>query len=200
MAASIFLNGTSSSGKTSIARELEKLLSDYTYFSVDDYGDNWTKQNMGRIESLTALVKELGKDNEEIKRQSMKLTTEVISGYHSSIANGMDGGLNYIIDHVLWWPSINEDCITRLAPYDILLVGVHCPLEILKEREIARGDRAVGIAEMQFPHVHKGKKYDLEVHTDKKSPYECAAAITDFMKTRDTSVWVPFSEKFYVAK
>lgn len=199
MATSIFLNGTSSSGKTSIAKELETILIPaYSYFSVDDYGNNWARQNPERVENLTALIKELGKENEEVARKTKDMGTEVISGYHASIAEGIEKGLNYIVDHVLWRPSINEDCISRLAQYDIILVGVHCPLKILKEREIARGDRTIGTAEIQFPHVHKGKKYDVELHTDKSSPYECARIITDFMKARES--WVPFSEKFFEVK
>ncbi|MDI6738247.1 MAG: hypothetical protein QME12_07090 [Nanoarchaeota archaeon] len=108
-----------------------------------------------------------------------------------------DNGINYILDSVLCEQPMIDSCIARLAQYNILFVSVHCPLEKLKKREIARGDRIRGIAEMQFPHVHKGKKYDLEVHTDQKSPYECATIITDFLKARGSSVWVPFSEKFY---
>ena len=196
MATSIFLNGTSSSGKTSIARELEKILgTEYTYFSVDDYGANWTRQNAGRIENLMELVKELGQDNEEIIKQSIELTREVVSGYYASIAKGIERGLDYILDCILGQPSSIEDCITRLASYDILFVGVHCPLEILKEREIARGDRIIGTAEIQFPHVHKGKKYDIEVHTDRTNSYNCASIITDFMKARESRI--PFSEKLF---
>ncbi|HII15129.1 MAG TPA: chloramphenicol phosphotransferase [Nanoarchaeota archaeon] len=197
---SILLNGTSSSGKTSIARELEMLLPSYTYTSVDNYSDNWAKQNAERIEHLRGLTRILGADNEEVIRKSKKLATEVISGYHSSISTGIRHGLNYILDHVLWWQPIIDDCVTTLAPFDILFVGVHCPLETLKRREIARRDRAVGIAEMQFPHVHEGKIYDIEVHTEQKSPFECAATIAEFTKTKDSSVWAPFSEKFYVLK
>lgn len=205
MATSIFLNGTSSSGKTSIARELEKLLPSYAYSSVDDYVENWANQSAENARSLEEMANILGKDNEEAIRKLKELSAitssgNILYGYHSSIAGGMNRGLNYILDHILWWQPVIDDFASRLASYDIVLVGVHCPLEILKQREIVRGDRKRGIAEMQFPYVHKGKKYDVEVHTDKNSSYECASAIADFVKARDTSIWIPFSEKFFEVK
>lgn len=167
----------------------------YTCLSIDNYSIKWAEQNSKRVAELEELVRDLGKEDEEVKQKSKKMANEVISGYHSSISMGIRQGIDYILDHVLWWPSIVDNCITALAPFDILFVGVYCPLEILKQREIARGDRAEGIAEIQFPHVHKGKKYDIEIHTDKNNPYECAAIIADFMKTRESCI--PFSEKFF---
>lgn len=203
MATSIFLNGTSSSGKTSIARELEKLLPSYSYSSVDDYVENWANQSAENAQSLEEMANILGKDNEEAIRKLKELSAitssgNILYGYHTSITDGMESGMNYILDPILWWQPVIDDFASRLASYDIVLVGVHCPLEILKQRETARRDRKIGIAEMQFPHVHKGKRYDIEVHTDKNSPYECATFITDFMKTRE--LWIPFSEKFYEVK
>ncbi|MBU2638720.1 MAG: chloramphenicol phosphotransferase CPT family protein [Nanoarchaeota archaeon] len=200
MAKSILLNGASSSGKTSIARELEKLLPSYIYLSVDDFGENWAEQNPDRVNGLVALIDKLGKDNEEVRKQSKELSTEVISAYHSEIAENLEKGRTYILDHVLWWQSIIDDCVVKLSPYNIALVGVLCPLEKLKQRERARGDRTEGIAEMQFPHVHKGKRYDLEIDTGEMSSYECASVIVGFMKARDSAVYVPFAEKFYAVK
>ncbi|MFA5887702.1 MAG: AAA family ATPase [Candidatus Nanoarchaeia archaeon] len=202
MATSIFLNGTSSSGKTSIARELGKLLPSYSYSSVDDYVENWANQSVENAQYLEEMANIFGKDNEEAIRKLKELSAitssgNILYGYHTSIADGMERGMNYILDHILWWQPVIDDFASRLASYDIVLVGVHCPIEILKERETARGDRAVGIAEMQFPHVHKGKKYDIEVHTDKNNSYECASAIVNFIKAKDSSIWTLFSEKFY---
>lgn len=200
MARSILLNGTSSSGKTSIAKELEKLLPSYTYFALDDCAMEWEKKNAERLRRLNRRISRLGKAHPKLRKTLDEITMEVVFGYHSSIAQGMDKGTNYILDHVLWWQSVIGSCVAKLAPYDIVLVGVHCPLRTLKRREEARGDRLIGIAEMQFPHVHQGKKYDLEVHTNRMRPRRCAVMIADFVKTMDSSVYVPFSEKFYAVE
>ena len=47
----------------------------------------------------------------------------------------------------------------------MILIGIHCPTEILVRRERERGDRVVGLANSQLDFVHKGIKYDLEINT-----------------------------------
>jgi len=59
-------------------------------------------------------------------------------------------------------------------------------LEILKAREAARGDRRIGLAEIQFPMVHQNREYDIEVDTSIKTAEACAAEIlTAFQKKAD---------------
>jgi len=45
------------------------------------------------------------------------------------------------------------------------MVGVTSPLEVLEERELARGDRFLGGARGQYYKVHENVAYDLEVDT-----------------------------------
>ena len=51
------------------------------------------------------------------------------------------------------------------------------PLDVLEAREIARGDRAIGLARWQFDKVHRGMTYDFEIDTSTLTPDACAAAI-----------------------
>ena len=53
---------------------------------------------------------------------------------------------------------------------------MHCPLEVVVERERERRDRTVGQAAAQFDVVHRAGGYDLEVDTSVLSP-EAAAEI-----------------------
>jgi chloramphenicol 3-O phosphotransferase len=55
-----------------------------------------------------------------------------------------------IIDHVLQEDGWYRECRAALRGHRVLYVGVHRPLEILREREIRRGDRRVGLAEWQL--------------------------------------------------
>lgn len=58
-----------------------------------------------------------------------------------------------------------------------LFVGVHCPLDVLEQREMERQDRTLGQARAQFPLVHAHGAYDLEVDTSVASAEACAVEI-----------------------
>lgn len=59
----------------------------------------------------------------------------------------------------------------------MIWVGVQCPVEVLEQREAARGDREVGTARSQFDAVHREVVYDVEVDSSVMSPLSCAAVI-----------------------
>lgn len=53
----------------------------------------------------------------------------------------------------------------HLAGHDVLFVAVHCPTDLLIEREMARGDREQGSAVSDQQVIHIGRVYDLEVNS-----------------------------------
>lgn len=160
----IFLNGTSSSGKSSIARELLDVLDDGVFFhlAVDNFNAMRTKRVLRPEELDTAL-----------RRTRM--------GFHRSIAAMAEVGNDVVVDHVLSEPWRLLDCLSVLRPEDVLFVGVHCPLDELTRREQARGDRPSGLAAHQYDLVHRHGDYDLECDTSTASPRECAERIKDFL-------------------
>jgi chloramphenicol 3-O phosphotransferase len=174
----IFLNGTSSAGKTSISNELIQILDeDFIYLSVDNaiagvndmfmsmYGEHITREEIRIIE------------NEEIIENS------VISLFHHYIMAFSMIGKNIIVDHVMIEPRWMEECIRLLHNTQTFYVGVHCPLDELERRERDRRDRPIGLAKAQFEIVHKYSKYDLEVNTIYNSITECAILIKEFIIT-----------------
>ncbi|MEV1024318.1 AAA family ATPase [Streptomyces sp. NPDC050264] len=165
----IFLNGTSSSGKSSIARELLDILDDGVFFhmAVDSFGAMRTRRELGPEELDTAL-----------RRTRM--------GFHRSIAAMAEVGNDVIVDHVLSEPWRLRDCLAVLPGEDVLFVGVHCPLDELVRREQARGDRPRGLAAHQYDLVHRHGDYDLECDTGAASPRACAERIKDFLPGRPT--------------
>jgi chloramphenicol 3-O phosphotransferase len=60
---------------------------------------------------------------------------------------------------------------------DVLWVGVRCPADVAEAREIARGDRVVGMARSQADVVHDGMTYDVDVDTSRAEALSCARAI-----------------------
>ena len=64
-----------------------------------------------------------------------------------------------------------------LGPLQVLWVGVRCDATVAAGRELARGDRIVGMAASQADLVHRGVVYDLQVDTTHTEALECAEVI-----------------------
>lgn len=159
----IVLNGVSSSGKSSLAKELTKLLPDFFAFSIDDYD----------------LVIEKMEDREN--ERLIPIETEYF--YYKNVAMFSDRGVNLILDQIIHDPLTLKNFQEALNGYPVLLVGVHCPIEVLIQREQSRGDRRTGLAASQIEYVHKNEIYDIEVNTHNQSLSECAKQITDLLKS-----------------
>ena len=59
----------------------------------------------------------------------------------------------------------------------MLWVGVRCDGAVAAGREIARGDRMIGMAASQAEVVHHDIVYDLQVDTTRTEALECARTI-----------------------
>lgn len=173
----IVLNGVSSSGKSTLAKELTKILPDFFDFSVDDYD----------------LVIEKMEDREN--ERLIPIETEYF--YYKNVAMFSDRGVNLILDQILHDPITLQNFYETLKTYPILLVGVHCPAEELKRREELRGDRRIGQAISQLNFVHRQEVYDIEVNTYTHSMVECAREIVDCLKSNTALLGVEKSLKQY---
>lgn len=91
-------------------------------------------------------------------------------------------GQNVLLDHVLpaeGWKYLAVD----LAGYSVLLVGVHCSVEVLDARERSRGDRPLGLASSQAGKIHANRVYDFEVDTSHQDSVECAARVRGWLES-----------------
>jgi chloramphenicol 3-O phosphotransferase len=158
----IFLNGTSSSGKTSIAEQLLLVLDrPFFHMSVDV------------INGLRAKRRTLDLDPEELAA----VLARTRAGFHRAVAGMAQAGNDLVVDYVLSEPWRLLDCLDVLADLDVVLVGVHCSAAELERRERIRGDRAIGQAAAQIGPVHAHGHYDIECETTQLTPRECALAI-----------------------
>lgn len=153
----VFLNGASSSGKTTIARALlGRLDGVYLHLAVDDF-----------LSALLApyLEPEEGFEPPAGLQEALNAYLPAMaSAYHAAVAALAAGGVNLIVDHVLQDPAWLRECVERLAGGPVLFVGVRCPLEELERREAGR-DREPGTARYQYDRVHAHGLYDVEVDT-----------------------------------
>jgi chloramphenicol 3-O phosphotransferase len=165
----IFVNGTSSSGKTSLVRALQSRLEQpYLDLGIDRFIFALPGRYLDRPlwDDVLGLADRAGQTGEAL-----------VSGMHHAIAAAAQAGLNVIADHVLVeqrWVAEAARLFCELPAY---LVGVQCPLEVLEERERSRKDRTLGQARIQFPVIHRYTIYDVQVDTAAHSPEECAAQV-----------------------
>ena len=155
----IFLNGVSSSGKSTLAKLLQgKLTEPYCWLSLDNF-------------LSTIHDKFYNSEYRATLRQAMR-------AMHHTIKLFSDLGLNVIVDHVLEKQEWLEECVKILNESPVLFVHVTCPLEELRRREKERGDRPIGQAEGQLTQLNPKDTYDITVDTAKKS---CVDEIIDIL-------------------
>jgi len=161
----IFLNGTSSSGKTTIAKALQdKLEEPFMYVSVDDFFHMYPEKYLNPTNQDEVII-------------LSHLIPTVVSGLHKCVASLAQSGNNVLVDHVLQENGWLKECVENWKDLDVLFVGVRCPLRIAEQREKERGDRNIGTAQYQFERVHSHGLYDLEVDTSVLDVNECVTRI-----------------------
>ncbi len=159
----IFLNGTSSSGKSSVAEELLLVLDrPFFHMSVDAINQMRARQR----------TLELGPD------ALAAVLARTRAGFHRAVAGMAQAGNDLVVDYVLSEQWRLLDCLTVLDGLDVVFVGVRCSGRELARREQARGDREPGQAAAQLRQVHSYGSYDIECDTTTATPRECALLIS----------------------
>ena len=171
----ILLNGTSSSGKTRILKALQEMLDEpYLEAGIDKFIWMLPSRYLNRPlwDDVLGLAVEAG-----------SLGHKLASGMHRSLAELSRAGLNVLADHVLVEPLWVAECAELLAELPAYLIGIHCPLEVLEQRERERRDRTLGQARAQLERVHAHGVYDFEVDTYTGSVEECAGQIATYLSS-----------------
>ncbi|MCX4029583.1 AAA family ATPase [Endozoicomonas sp. SM1973] len=167
----IFLNGVSSSGKSSIAKQLQKkLINPYFHLSIDSF--------------LHAFPDQFLESCSYMKTQQK----QIMSGFHSSVAAVTGAGNRVIVDHIMKYPEWLIECADLFHDFNAILVKVYCPLDELEKREKLRGDREIGTAKDQFNPVYNFSLFDIEIDTSKNSIEESTNTIIDYIESDNKSL------------
>jgi chloramphenicol 3-O phosphotransferase len=170
----IFINGTSSSGKTSLLKLLQKKLQEpYLDMGIDKFIWMLPSRYLDRPLWDDVLGKAL---------QSGPVGLTLFSGMHHAIAAAASRGNNVLADHVFVEKAWVDECAALFANMNAYLIGLQCPLEVLEQREKDRKDRTLGQAKLQYDVIHKYTKYDLELDTSKLTTEECAEQVIERLK------------------
>lgn len=182
----IFLNGTSSAGKTSLAWALqEKLREPYQHIALDQFRDGMPPGYRG-LNAPAGTPGERGLNVVPIDGPGGDVITEVrfgadglrmLRGMRRAIASFAGAGNNVIIDDIILTPAFLEDYLEALVGLSVYLVGVRCPLHVIEAREAQRLGRFPGTAESHFDICHAHGQYDVEVDTSVDSPAACAEKV-----------------------
>ena len=158
----IFLNGVTSSGKTSIVDALQARKDVFFYVVANDLFQEMVGEQY-------------------LEEDYWKYLSEVIIMMYHTAKLYSDLGKNVLIDGILvereeirpHYAQLME--IMKDSPLDI--VEVYCPLDICRQRNIERGDRYESQSDEQAELMSKGIAYSLKVDTSRSSAEECAEQI-----------------------
>ncbi len=167
----IVLNGGSSSGKSGIIRCLQAVLPDpWLALGTDTLVDAMPAAMQTSDGGI-----EFAPDGEVIIGPEFR-TLE--AAWIEGIAAMARAGARVIVDEVFLGGADSQRRWQKaLGDLPVLWVGVRCDAEVAAGREVARGDRVVGMAASQAEVVHQGLTYDLEVDTTHAESIECARSI-----------------------
>lgn len=158
----IYLSGVTSTGKTTIARDIQNVSDEFFYVIGSDIlmemvGEKYLNENYWKYESEM-----------------------FVNMYHIAKLFS-DMGKNVIIDSALFetpeLPNHYQTVKGILADCPMLMVEVVCPLEICRKRNLIRGDREEFQSESQDKIMDKTVPYDFSVRTDIHSSEKCAEMI-----------------------
>ena len=157
----LLLNGSSSSGKSTLAKALQALIEEhrsetYEIVSIDDF--------------LKMTAEEVIYED-DVFEISGSLCKKVMQVFHEN--------KGVIIDHVITSERIFDQLKEAVSPNRLWMVNVTCPLEIIRKREQERGDRCQGSAEASYTYLFPKEGYDLTVDTHFMTTSECANMIFD---------------------
>lgn len=177
----ILLNGTSSSGKSTLARGLQDSLpGPWIEVGIDRFVFSLPRRYLDQPlwSEVFRYVRPEDRVDGPFTIETGPVGQRLVSGMHRTAAALAESGLDVVVDHVILDGAWLEECRRLWAPHPTLFVGVRCPLAVVEERERTRRDRTIGQAAAQYDVVHRWGGYDLEVDTATSTPAECVEAIT----------------------
>ncbi|MFC9440798.1 AAA family ATPase [Nocardia sp. NPDC057030] len=181
----IFLNGTSSSGKTTLARSIQDE-SDvpFVYWGIDTLFDlvppNWGGGRDGPSSRAGFWYDRTGRAADGhplLVIRYGEVGQRMLRSACAAAAAFAHGGDHLVIDEMLLAPDLLPMWLTALAGLDVRLVAVTCPLAVAERREQARGNEP-GLARGHFHSVHAHHiAYDMTVDTTTDTPANLAKAV-----------------------
>lgn len=177
MATIIVLNGSSSVGKTSTARALQRIARDhFLHVQMDAFMEMMPERIWTEADGI-AFAQRTVEGETEVEITTGPKFERVMQGMRQSVAALADAGNNCIVDDVMLHADDQLAYRETSGTNELFFVGLHAPLAVIEAREKSRGDRMLGLARWQIERVHTGRQYDAEVDMADRTPEAAAAEI-----------------------
>jgi len=188
----IILNGPSAAGKSSIQKEFQHLMMPQLWIKlgIDNLFDKpmpditmenlsfWQQENAIRWVTTT-----YDQDNNNVITLFTGKEGELVAyGMNSAIAAYAQAGCCCIVDYIAYKKEWLDDLRSKLKDIKVYWVKVSLPLEVIEQREAARGTSPKGHARSHYDKVHWDIKYDFEINSSLKTAVEIAKEIKIFIK------------------
>jgi chloramphenicol 3-O phosphotransferase len=186
----IYINGPSSSGKTTLAQALQEAFQDpFLHISLDkiigmmpNKLNNWEGGLAPEGFSWKQAVDKDGHVLQEI--QMGPYAKKMVQSLKEIVLTLASMGHNLIIDDVAFGNDEVQAWRVLLKEYKVLWIGLQVPVAYLEQRERERGNRIVGSSRAQYAQVHNNVCYDLEFDTAKEPLDDIVKAILEeFVKS-----------------
>jgi chloramphenicol 3-O phosphotransferase len=183
----IFLNGCTSAGKSSLAAALQDRLPGLWLRTGIDHAIAMAPSALHHAPE--GFVFSTGSDG--LLRLDFGPSGRALLRAHQRAAAALLGpDTNLVLDEVLVEPWMLQGWLGSLVGHDVWMIAVHCDLDELERREIARGDRRLGQARGQSGRIHAGVSYDIEVDSTRTGPDALADSIAARLASGATpSAW-----------
>lgn len=167
----ILLNGASSSGKSTLAKLLQRQLDEpFLHVSSDQF-------------VASGMLPERPKE-----AWWPEMRPRFFDGFHRCLPALAGAGNDLIVEHVIEFRTWREQLSCLLEGFDVFVVGVHCDLEVIDRRERARGDRRIGEgrSHVEVDGIHTFGPYDYDVDTSAGVSPSLADAVLSAWRSRLT--------------
>ncbi|WP_019929726.1 chloramphenicol phosphotransferase CPT family protein [Nocardia sp. BMG111209] len=180
----IFLNGTSSAGKTTLARAIQdESDTPIVYWGIDTlFGlvpPNWGGGRDGPLSRDGFWYDRTGgaDGHPSVVIRYGDVGRRMLRSARIAAAAFAHGGDDLVIDEMLLTPDLLEKWMDALSGLEVLLVCVTCPLAVAEQRERGRRN-PIGLARGHFRMVHDhGATYDMTVDSTEATPETLAGAV-----------------------
>lgn len=178
----IFLNGSSSAGKTTLAHALQEVLpAPYLHIALDQFRDGLPD----RFRGLNAPDGTDGSEGLNVVPVSDAITEvrfgsmgqRMLRGMRRAIVAMVAEGNNVLIDDIILDPAFLDDYLEVFSRERAYFIGVRCPADVVAARESKRPGRFPGTAVGHLEVCHAHGVYDVEVDTHALTPAACARKV-----------------------
>ena len=181
----IVLNGTSSAGKTTLAKAIQaKARTPFQLVSFDQFRDGLPDRFRGLNSPPgspgSAGLNVVAGSHDGSTKTFIEFGTHalaVLHGMHEAVASVAATGQNVVVDHFVNHDQVAKDLCNVLDRFELTLVAVHCGLDELRRRESARPGRFPGTAETQRDFVYNCLNYDIDVDSTQTAAFTLAETV-----------------------